>query len=40
MVWAAFDRAIQGVEEHGLHGTRRGVAALRDQVRAEVLEHG
>jgi GH15 family glucan-1,4-alpha-glucosidase len=40
MVWAAFDRAIQGVEEHGLDGPVERWRELRDQVRAEVLSKG
>ena len=40
MVWAAFDRAIQAVEEHGLEGPVDTWRDLRDQVRAEVLEKG
>src|ERR1700712_3771547 len=31
MVWAAFDRAIEGVEEHGLHGPVDEWRAVRDQ---------
>lgn len=40
MVWAAFDRAVQGVEKHGLEGPVEKWRTLRDQVREEVLEHG
>jgi GH15 family glucan-1,4-alpha-glucosidase len=40
MVWAAFDRAIQAVEKHGLTGPVDRWRELRDQVRAEVLEKG
>ena len=40
MVWAAFDRAVQGIEQHGLEGPVDRWRALRDEVRAEVLEHG
>ncbi len=40
MVWAAFDRAIQGVEEHGLEGPVERWRELRDEVRAEVLSKG
>jgi GH15 family glucan-1,4-alpha-glucosidase len=40
MVWAAFDRAVQAVERHGLEGPVDTWRALRDEVRAEVLEHG
>ena len=40
MVWVAFDRAIEAVEKHGLEGPVEEWRALRDKVRAEVLEHG
>jgi len=40
MVWAAFDRAIEGVEEHGLHGPVDEWRAIRDQVREEIMKHG
>ena len=40
MVWAAFDRAVQGVENHGLEGPVERWRELRDTVRAEVMEHG
>ena len=40
MVWAAFDRAVHAVEEHGLDGPVDRWRELRDQVRAEVLERG
>ena len=40
MVWAAFDRAVRAVEEHGLEGPVERWRDLRDRVRAEVLEHG
>lgn len=40
MVWAAFDRAITAVEQHGLDGDVETWRRLRDDVRAEVLEHG
>ncbi|EWT01845.1 glucoamylase [Intrasporangium oryzae NRRL B-24470] len=40
MVWAAFDRAIRAVEEHGLHGPVEHWRELRDRVRHEVLEKG
>ncbi len=40
MVWAAFDRAIAGVEDHGLGGPVERWRALRDQVREEVLAKG
>ncbi len=40
MVWVAFDRAITAVEEHGLDGPVERWRELRDQIRAEVMEHG
>jgi GH15 family glucan-1,4-alpha-glucosidase len=40
MVWAAFDRAVRGVEEHGHEGPVERWRELRDVVRAEVLERG
>lgn len=40
MVWAAFDRAVRGAEEHGLPGPVDQWRATRDAVRAEVLERG
>jgi GH15 family glucan-1,4-alpha-glucosidase len=40
MVWAAFDRAIEGVEQHGLPGPVEEWRRLRDQVREEVLTRG
>ena len=40
MVWAAFDRAVRAVEDHGLEGPVDRWRALRDEVRAEVLERG
>ena len=40
MVWAAFDRAVEGVEKHGLEGPVEEWRRIRDLVHAEVLEHG
>ncbi len=40
MVWAAFDRAVRAVEDHGLKGPVERWRELRDRVRAEVLEKG
>ncbi len=40
MVWAAFDRAIEGVERHGLDGPVDEWRRIRDEVRAEIMEHG
>ena len=40
MVWAAFDRAVRAVEEHGLEGPVDEWRELRDEVRDEVMTHG
>ena len=40
MVWVAFDRAVRGVEEHGLPGPVERWRELRDRVRDEVLDKG
>jgi len=40
MVWAAFDRGVRGIEEFGLPGDPSRWAAIRDQVRDEILAHG
>jgi GH15 family glucan-1,4-alpha-glucosidase len=40
MVWAAFDRAVQAVEEFGLDGPVDTWRRLRDAVHAEIEEHG
>ena len=40
MVWAAFDRAIEGVEQHGLEGPVDDWRRIRDEVRAEIMERG
>ncbi len=40
MVWAAFDRAIDGVEVHGLDGPVDTWRRVRDEVRAEIMERG
>lgn len=40
MVWSAFDRAIEGVERHGLDGPVEKWRELRDTVRAEIMERG
>jgi len=40
MVWAAFDRAVRAVEDHGREGPADEWAKVRDEVRAEVLERG
>jgi GH15 family glucan-1,4-alpha-glucosidase len=40
MVWAAFDRAVRAVEDHGLTGPVDEWRRLRDEVREEVLSRG
>jgi GH15 family glucan-1,4-alpha-glucosidase len=40
MVWAAFDRAVRAVEDHGREGPAEEWARVRDEVRAEVLDRG
>ncbi len=40
MVWAAFDRVIEGVEKHGLEGPVDEWRYFRDQVREEIMEQG
>jgi len=40
MVWAAFDRAVRAVEEHGLAGPVDRWREVREAVRTEVLEKG
>ena len=40
MVWAAFDRAIDAVERHGLDGPVENWRRIREEVRAEIMEHG
>ncbi|MGZ4447218.1 MAG: glycoside hydrolase family 15 protein [Nocardioides sp.] len=40
MVWAAFDRAVRAVEEHGLEGPVEEWRRLRDEVREQVLTRG
>ncbi|TDE90422.1 glycoside hydrolase family 15 protein [Occultella glacieicola] len=40
MCWAAVDRAIRGVEVHGLPGPIEQWRAARDEIRADVLAHG
>ncbi|GAB2674114.1 glycoside hydrolase family 15 protein [Thalassiella azotivora] len=40
MIWAALDRGVRAVREHGLDGPADRWAALRDRVRADVEEHG
>ncbi|WP_439939318.1 glycoside hydrolase family 15 protein [Nocardia sp. N13] len=40
MVWVAFDRAVRGVEEHGLEGPADRWRELRERVREEILDKG
>ncbi|WP_104084280.1 glycoside hydrolase family 15 protein [Cryobacterium sp. Y11] len=40
MVWAAFDRAVRGIEECGLNGPLERWKQLRDEVRADIETHG
>ncbi len=40
MVWAAFDRAIRGVEVHGCEGPVERWRTIRDEVREEILQRG
>ncbi|GAB2760714.1 glycoside hydrolase family 15 protein [Salinifilum aidingensis] len=40
LLWVAFDRAVRAVEEDGLSGPVQRWRELRDQLHAEVLEHG
>ena len=40
MVWAAFDRVIEGVERHGLEGPVEDWRRIRDEVREEIMERG
>jgi GH15 family glucan-1,4-alpha-glucosidase len=40
MIWAALDRGVRAVEEHGLDGDPATWRALRDRVRAEIDERG
>lgn len=40
MVWAAFDRAVRGITECGLHGPLEKWTALRDEVRRDIEQRG
>lgn len=40
MMWAAFDRGVRAVDEHGLEGPADRWRGLRDSLRAEILERG
>lgn len=40
MMWAAFDRGVRAVREHGLEGNAERWAELRDRLRENILEKG
>ncbi|WP_182113811.1 glycoside hydrolase family 15 protein [Actinotalea sp. JY-7876] len=40
MAWAAVDRAVRAVEEHGLTGPVERWRRVREEIHADVLEHG
>jgi GH15 family glucan-1,4-alpha-glucosidase len=40
MIWVALDRAVRAMEQHHLEGPLEEWRGLRDEVRADVLEHG
>ncbi len=40
MMWAAFDRGVRAVEQHGLDGPVERWRELREQLKAEVLDKG
>ncbi|MFJ6279637.1 MULTISPECIES: glycoside hydrolase family 15 protein [Arthrobacter] len=40
MMWAAFDRGVRAVREHGLKGEADRWEKLRDELREEILEQG
>jgi GH15 family glucan-1,4-alpha-glucosidase len=40
MMWAAMDRGVRAVRDHGLDGPVERWEKLRDQLRAEIMEHG
>lgn len=40
MLWAAFDRGVRAVREHGLQGPVERWERCRDQLRAEILDRG
>jgi GH15 family glucan-1,4-alpha-glucosidase len=40
MIWVSLDRAVRAMEDYGLPGPLEEWRALRDEVRAEVLEKG
>lgn len=40
MTWAAVDRAVRAVEDHGLDGPVDRWRAVRDEIQADILAHG
>ena len=40
MVWVALDRAVRAMEDYGVDGPLEDWRALRDEIHADVLEHG
>ncbi|HZR95839.1 MAG TPA: glycoside hydrolase family 15 protein [Gaiellaceae bacterium] len=40
MAWVAFDRAVKGVEEHGLEGPVEQWRSIRDEIHEQVCEQG
>ncbi len=40
MAWVALDRAVKSVEEHGLEGPVERWRSVRDEIHADVCEHG
>ncbi|BDZ43559.1 glucoamylase [Paraoerskovia sediminicola] len=40
MTWAAVDRAVRAVEDHGLDGPLDEWRAARDEIKADVIQHG
>ena len=40
MAWVAADRAVRSVEKFGLDGPLEQWRELRDEIRADILEHG
>ncbi|HEX2247133.1 MAG TPA: glycoside hydrolase family 15 protein, partial [Arthrobacter sp.] len=40
MMWAAFDRGVRAVRDHGLDGEAEHWGELRDELREEIMEHG
>ncbi len=40
MAWVAADRSVKTIERFGMHGPAQRWRALRDEIRADVLQHG